>query len=78
MKINEKPDIFDLNKLDEKIVVKNNDAINTQKIIAKDGLLLGMSSGAAIYAALEKAKKMKTGSIVVLSADGGEKYLSIS
>jgi len=44
----------------------------------EEGIFIGMSSGAAIYIALEIAKKIKTGDIVVIAADRGEKYISTS
>ena len=44
----------------------------------EEGIFIGMSSGAAIYIALEIAKKIKTGDIVVIAADSGEKYISTS
>ena len=41
-----------------------------------EGIFVGMSSGAAIYATIEIAKKIETGTIVVIFPDRGEKYLS--
>jgi cysteine synthase B len=48
----------------------------TRQIVAKEGIFVGMSSGAAMYAALEIAGKIDTGTIVVIFPDRGEKYLS--
>ncbi|MBU3896863.1 MAG: cysteine synthase family protein [Nanoarchaeota archaeon] len=78
LEIQIKPDILDLTKIDEKTIVTLEQTIRIQKDMTTKGLFLGLSSGAVIYAALEKAKKIKHGLIVVLSADGGEKYLSIT
>ena len=60
-------------------MVKDEDALNTGKIIAqKEGIMVGISSGAAIFAAAEIAKKAENTSktIVVLLPDGGDRYLS--
>jgi cysteine synthase B len=50
--------------------------MDTRKIIKKEGIFVGMSSGAAMYAATEIAKKIKSGVIVVIFPDRGEKYLT--
>ncbi|MCK5283267.1 MAG: cysteine synthase family protein [Nanoarchaeota archaeon] len=72
-----KPGIYDKTLLDEKILIQDEDAYETAKKLAKEeGIFAGMSSGAALYAALEKAKELKKGIIVVILPDGGEKYLS--
>ena len=47
-----------------------------REIVKKEGIFVGMSSGAAMYAALEVAKKIDHGNIVVIFPDRGEKYLS--
>ncbi len=39
---------------------------------------MGLSSGGALYAALELAKKLETGNVVTIFCDGGDKYLSIN
>jgi len=71
------PEIYNPLSLDEKIVVKDKDAYETSRKLAREeGLFVGMSSGAAMWAAIQKAKKMKTGNIVVLIPDRGERYLS--
>jgi len=48
----------------------------TREIIKKEGIFVGMSSGAAMRAAMKIAEKIKTGNIVVIFPDRGEKYLS--
>ena len=47
-----------------------------RQIVKKEGIFVGMSSGAAMYAATEVAKKIDSGVIVVIFPDRGEKYLS--
>jgi cysteine synthase B len=71
------PAIYDETKLDETIMVDSEDAFELSRQLArKEGLLVGMSSGAAMYAAIEVAKRIETGVIVVIFPDRGEKYLS--
>ncbi|MFH1787079.1 MAG: cysteine synthase family protein [archaeon] len=77
MEISYVPEIFDRSKLDETIVVRREHAFGMARALAREeGLLVGMSSGAAMHAAVEVAKRVETGSIVVLFPDGGEKYLT--
>jgi len=47
-----------------------------RKIVKQEGIFVGMSSGAAMYAALEVAKRIPSGNIVAIFPDRGEKYLS--
>ena len=73
------PDIFNKDIIDEIFKVKNEDAFETSRKLAKtEGLLVGISSGAATYAATEVAKRSenKGKTIVVLLPDTGERYLS--
>lgn len=73
------PDVFDRSVVDEIFTVKNEDAFDAARSIAKnEGLLVGISSGAAAYAATEIAKRPenKGKTIVVLLPDTGERYLS--
>src|SRR3989339_714453 len=61
------PEIYDYTQIDKTIMVKTEDAYKTaRKIIKKEGIFVGMSSGAAMYAAIEVAKKIKSGIIVVI------------
>lgn len=71
------PEIYNQEIFDEKINVKDEDAYGVvRRIVKEEGLFLGMSSGAALYVALKLAKKLKTGNIVIISPDRGEKYTS--
>jgi cysteinyl-tRNA synthetase len=72
-----RPGIFDRKLLDEKINIKDEDAYETSRILAREeGLFVGMSSGAAAYVALQTAKIIPRGILVVVLPDGGERYLS--
>ena len=71
------PSIYDPSEIDETIMVETEAAFEmTRQIVKKEGIFVGMSSGAAMYAAIEIAKKIKSGVIVVIFPDRGEKYLT--
>lgn len=73
------PEILNTSVYDEIITVKNEDAFATGKLIGyKEGILVGISSGAALWAAIQLAKRdeNKGKSIVVLLPDTGDRYLS--
>ena len=73
------PPVLNTNIYDEIFRVKNDDAFETARVLAEqEGLLVGISSGAAAYAAIEVAKRLenKDKNIVVLLPDTGERYLS--
>lgn len=75
---NYKPPILDLELVDELVRVKDEDALRTTREIArKEGLFVGISSGAALHVALQKAKDLGRGkTIALIFADGGGRYLS--
>ena len=71
------PKIYDPSLIDKTINIKTSTALETAKQLAlKEGIFAGMSSGAAMHAAIQTAKKIKKGKIVVILPDRGEKYLS--
>jgi S-sulfo-L-cysteine synthase (O-acetyl-L-serine-dependent) len=71
------PSIYDPSLIDETVMVETEQAFATaRQIVEKEGIFVGMSSGAAMYAAIQVAKKIKKGRIVVIFPDRGEKYLS--
>lgn len=72
------PSILDVKIYDDVLPVKGSDAMETARQIAeKEGILVGISSGAAVFAALEVAKKMRPDQkVLVLLPDNGERYLS--
>mgnify|MGYP006280361881 CR=1 FL=1 len=71
------PEIYEESQIDETIMIESEEAFNTtRQIVRKEGIFVGMSSGAALLAALKLARKIKGGEIVVIFPDRGEKYLS--
>ena len=73
------PDVLDTKVYDEIVAVENDDAFATGRLIGhKEGVLVGISSGAAVYAALQLAKRPENAgkNIVVLLPDTGDRYLS--
>lgn len=72
------PENFDRTVVDEIFTVSNEDALETARRSAKEeGILCGISSGAALYAACEYSKKYENKIIVAILPDTGERYLSI-
>jgi cysteine synthase B len=71
------PSIYDPSQIDETIMVETEAAFElAREIVKKEGILVGMSSGAAMFASLEIARKIPAGVIVTIFPDRGEKYLS--
>lgn len=72
------PPILDLDIIDEKIIVEDKDAFEMTRTLAKkEGIFVGVSSGAALSVALKETQKLNQGNVVVIFPDRGEKYLSI-
>lgn len=77
MKESYRPGIFDKTKPSETVNINDEDAFAMARMLArKEGLLVGMSSGAAMSAAINLADKLENGLIVTLLPDSGERYLS--
>jgi cysteine synthase B len=73
------PQIYDPSRIDLQIDVESEEAFAmARRIVHEEGIFVGMSSGAAMVAALEAAKKIDHGCMVVIFPDRGEKYLSTS
>ncbi len=70
------PAILNKDVIDEIITVSNEDAINTAKELAKNGLMVGISSGANVFAASVLAKKFPDKKILTMLNDTAERYLS--
>jgi S-sulfo-L-cysteine synthase (O-acetyl-L-serine-dependent) len=71
------PKIYNPRALDEKITIEDEEAYETARLLAaKEGLFVGMSSGAAVAGALKVARGMRHGVIVTLLPDRGDRYLS--
>jgi len=71
------PAIYDASKIDVQELVESEEAIEmARQIIAREGIFAGMSSGAAMLAALRTAERIERGNIVVVFPDRAEKYLS--
>ncbi|MDD5590599.1 MAG: cysteine synthase family protein [Dehalococcoidales bacterium] len=71
------PSLYDPSQIDITIMVETEQAYETaRQVVRNEGIFVGMSSGAAMYAAVEIARQIETGTIVVIFPDRGEKYLS--
>lgn len=71
------PKIYHPKVWDEKVTVEDEDAFEMTRVLAtREGLFMGMSSGAAVAGALQLAKNMDRGTIVVILPDRGDRYLS--
>jgi cysteine synthase B len=71
------PNIYNPEMLDEKITIEDGEAFETTRLLAaKEGVFVGMSSGAAVAGALHVAESMTSGTIAVILPDRGDRYLS--
>ncbi len=71
------PKIFNPKAIDQKWSVVDDEAFTmTRRLALEEGLFVGMSSGAAMWVAVKKAKEMMNGTIVVILPDRGDRYLS--
>lgn len=71
------PALYDPTAIDTTVMVESEAAFEmTRRIVREEGIFAGMSSGAALYAAVEVAKTLDSGVIVCIFPDRGEKYLS--
>ena len=71
------PPVLDASVLDERFLVTNRDSVvGVRRLMNEEGLFAGLSSGAVLSVALKVAAEMQEGTIVLLLADGGWKYLS--
>jgi cysteine synthase B len=71
------PEIYREEELTRKLTVEDDEAFETARLLAvKEGLFVGMSSGAAVAGAIRMAQEMESGTIVTLLPDRGDRYLS--
>ena len=73
------PSIYDKDFVDEILPIKDEDAFETAKaFVNAEGVLVGISAGAAIYGAIQVARKLGKGKkVLAIAPDGGEKYISM-
>ena len=77
MKESYRPGIFDRGRLDETVHILDEDAYEmARRLLREEGIFAGMSCGAAMHVAVEKAKELDGGLIVVILPDSAERYLS--
>ncbi len=71
------PEIYDPSRIDVSIMIESEEAFDmVRRIVKEEGIFCGMSSGAAMLAALKVAETLKEGVVVCIFPDRGEKYLS--
>ncbi|MEX2592282.1 MAG: cysteine synthase CysM [Anditalea sp.] len=71
------PKIFDASRVDKTIDVSEEDAVRfTRRMAKEEGIMAGMSSGGALYAALQVAETLDSGVVVCITCDRGDRYLS--
>ena len=72
------PKIYHPEKLDKKLVVEDGEAFEMTRFLAqREGIFVGLSSGAAMAGALKIARKMTRGTMVIIMPDRGDRYLSV-
>jgi S-sulfo-L-cysteine synthase (O-acetyl-L-serine-dependent) len=73
------PKIYKEKDLDQKIVIEDGEAFEMTRLLAqKEGVFVGLSSGAAMAGAIKVASSMKKGTVVVILPDRGDRYLSVT
>lgn len=73
------PEIYDKSQINDSILIESEDAFEVaRRIVLEEGIFVGMSSGAAMLAALKVIDRIDSGVVVVIFPDSGEKYLSTS
>jgi len=71
------PELYDVTQIDESIMIDTEEAYETaRRVVVEEGMFVGMSSGAAMLAAIKVASALDSGLVVVIFPDRGEKYLS--
>jgi len=71
------PEIYDPSQISEHVMIESEDAFAmARRIVLEEGIFVGMSSGAAMLAALRVIEKIDSGVVIVIFPDRGEKYLS--
>jgi len=71
------PRIYDRSRIDRIVQVNDDQAYNTTRWLAlTQGIFVGMSSGAAVYGAMQVAKDLHAGTVVCILPDRGDRYLS--
>ncbi|UCC22275.1 MAG: cysteine synthase A [Planctomycetota bacterium] len=71
------PDIFDRSRLDDVIMMRDQEAFDmARRLASEEGIFAGISSGAAVAGALRVAEQMSSGTVVTIIADRGDRYLS--
>jgi len=71
------PKIYNPSRLDEIIIVEDDEAFETsRKLVTREGIFVGISSGAAVAGALRIARDMQSGTVVTILPDRGDRYLS--
>jgi len=71
------PDIYKKSELDDILIMQDEEAFDmTRRLAVEEGIFAGISSAAAVAGAMRVAETMKSGTIVTIIADRGDRYLS--